>query len=75
MNKNELMNRVIKVENTTPANKSIVIEKRKLNKIHIFAFISSIIGFIIMIIAPGNYERSSMFNDNTFFIIKWIKRL
>ena len=51
-----------------------IIEKRKLNKIHIFAFTSSIIGFIIMIIAPGNYERSSMFNDNTFFIIKWIKR-
>ena len=50
------------------------IEKIKINKIHIFTFISSIIGFIIMIIAPGNYERSSMFNDNTFFIIKWIKR-
>ena len=32
INKNELMNRVIKVENTTPANKSIVIEKRKLNQ-------------------------------------------
>ena len=32
INKNELMNRVIKVENTTPTNKSIVIEKRKLNQ-------------------------------------------
>ncbi|MCI6107145.1 MAG: DUF6056 family protein [bacterium] len=51
-----------------------LIEKRKLKKIHVAGITGALIGFIIMIAAPGNYVRSSGFEDNSFFIIKWIKR-
>ena len=51
-----------------------VVEKKKVKNIHLVGMIGTLIGFIIMIAAPGNYVRSSGFEDNTFFIIKWIKR-
>lgn len=51
-----------------------VIEKVKIHKIQWVGMLGTIIGFIIMIIAPGNYVRSSGFKDNSFFLIKWIKR-
>lgn len=50
------------------------INKEKIPKWKISGLIGSIIGFIIMIAAPGNYVRSAEFVDNDFIIIKWIKR-
>lgn len=50
------------------------IEKKKLKKIEWFGIIGTILGFIIMIIAPGNFIRSSGFIDDRFFLIKWIER-
>ena len=50
------------------------INKEKISKWKISGLIGSIIGFIIMIAAPGNYARSAEFVDNDFIIIKWIKR-
>ena len=50
------------------------INKEKISKWKISGLIGVIIGFIIMIAAPGNYVRSAEFVDNDFIIIKWIKR-
>lgn len=51
-----------------------LIEKEKINSIQWFGILGTIIGFVIMIVAPGNFIRSSGFDDNRFFIIKWIER-
>ena len=50
------------------------INKEKIFKWKISGLIGAIIGFIIMIAAPGNYARSTNFVDNDFIIIKWLKR-
>lgn len=50
------------------------IDKEKLNKIQYFGFIGIIIGFIIMLLAPGNFIRSSGYDNEGFFLITWIKR-
>lgn len=50
------------------------LEKKKINKTQILGLISNIAGFAIMILAPGNRVRSSGFIDNTFILIKWLKR-
>ena len=49
-------------------------EKKKINKTQIIGLISNIVGFATMILAPGNGVRSSGLTDNTFIIIKWLKR-
>ena len=49
-------------------------EKKKIGKDKIMGLIGTIIGFIIMIAAPGNYIRSEYFIDNDPLIIKLIKR-
>ena len=48
--------------------------KRKISKYQLSGLIGSILGFIILIIAPGNFVRSSVFDDNTFIIIRLLKR-
>ena len=52
------------------------VETRKfeLSKTRLFGIIGTLAGFIIMICAPGNYIRSAEFKDDTFIIIKIIKR-
>ena len=50
------------------------LQKKVIQKWQISGLMGTIMGFIIMIVAPGNYARSSQFVDNDFIIIKWIKR-
>ena len=52
------------------------VETRKfeLSKTRLFGIIGTLAGFVIMICAPGNYIRSAEFKDDTFIIIKIIKR-
>lgn len=55
----------------------IIIEKnknKKLNKWKISGLIGSIIGFIILIVAPGNYVRKAKMDIEGSIIINWIKR-
>lgn len=49
--------------------------KDKLPKYKISGLIGSIIGFIMMIVAPGNFIRSEAFAEETSFIVKIIKRI
>lgn len=49
-------------------------KKFELSKTRLFGIIGTLAGFIIMICAPGNYIRSAEFKDDTFIIIKIIKR-
>lgn len=49
--------------------------KGKLPKYKISGLIGSIIGFIMMIVAPGNFIRSEAFAEETSFIVKIIKRI
>lgn len=49
-------------------------KKIELSKTRLFGIIGTLAGFIIMICAPGNYIRSAEFKDDTFIIIKIIKR-
>lgn len=51
-----------------------LIEKKKLTKIQIVGLLGVLIGFAFMILAPGNYIRNAEFKDNTFILIKLIKR-
>ena len=51
-----------------------VIEKDNIKKIQWTGFFGALIGFFIMIIAPGNYVRSSGFQEDSFFLIEWIER-
>jgi len=46
----------------------------KLKKWQISGFIGSVVGFITLIIAPGNFIRSEEFVDDTFILIKFLKR-
>ena len=48
--------------------------KVKLEKWHISGAIGIVIGFILLIAAPGNYARNELFVDNTSVIVKWIYR-
>ena len=49
-------------------------KKWNLTKPKVAGIIGSVIGFILMICAPGNYVRNAEFKDDTFIIIKFIKR-
>ncbi len=51
-----------------------IIDKRKIKKIQLSGLIGVVLGFIIMIVAPGNFVRGSGLEENTFFLIKWIER-
>ena len=48
--------------------------KAKLEKWHISGAVGIVIGFILLIVAPGNYARNELFVDNTSVIVKWIYR-
>lgn len=48
--------------------------KEKIYKWNISGLIGLIVGFLIMILSPGNFVRNNEFQDNTFIIIKLIKR-
>lgn len=69
-------------ENTVPGliimiTTFILIEKsenKKVTKWKISGLIGSIIGFIILIAAPGNYARKAKMNIEGPMIINWIKR-
>lgn len=52
----------------------ITTKKWNLTKTKIAGIIGSIIGFILMICAPGNFVRNAEFKDDTFIIVKFIKR-
>ena len=49
-------------------------KKQKINKFQISSLIGAITGFLLMILAPGNYARTEAFQDNSFILIKIIKR-
>ena len=56
----------------------LVIKKlkhQKLKKWEISGLAGSILGFLILILAPGNFVRSESFEDNTFILVKLIKRV
>lgn len=52
----------------------ITTKKWNLTKTKVAGIIGSLIGFILMICAPGNYVRNAEFKDDTFIIVKFIKR-
>ncbi len=49
-------------------------EKEKIKKWQITAVIGNIIGFLILILAPGNYIRKDGYTEETTLIIRLIKR-
>lgn len=51
------------------------IRKKNIKKYQITSLIGTIIGFVILIAAPGNYVRSANFQDSTPFLIKIISRI
>lgn len=51
------------------------IKNTKISKFKICGLIGVIIGFAIMILAPGNYVRASKFNENTNIIIKIVRNI
>ena len=49
----------------------ITTKKWNLTKTKVAGIIGSLIGFILMICAPGNYVRNAEFKDDTFIIVKF----
>lgn len=49
-------------------------KKEKIPKIQIVGLIGTILGFLVMILAPGNFVRTTAFQDDSFFLVKIIKR-
>lgn len=52
----------------------ITTKQWNLTKTKVAGIVGSLIGFVLMICAPGNYVRNAAFKDDTFIIIKFIKR-
>lgn len=50
------------------------LNKQKISKLQIFGLLGTIIGFAFMILSPGNFIRNAEFHDDTFIILKLIKR-
>ncbi|MDY5875136.1 MAG: DUF6056 family protein [Bacilli bacterium] len=52
------------------------VEKKnfELSKSRLFGIIGTLVGFAFMICAPGNYVRNAEFKDDTFIIIKMVRR-
>lgn len=50
-------------------------KKYKFKKWEISGLIGSIIGFIVLIAAPGNYARNKILSENVSFIVKITKRV
>lgn len=50
------------------------IKEKKLKLWHIIPYIFSILGFVLMICAPGNYIRSEHFTQSTNIIVKYGRR-
>lgn len=49
--------------------------KQKIHKWEISGLIGAILGFLILILAPGNFERAEKLSDRTFIVIKLLKRI
>lgn len=49
--------------------------KNKLPKYKWSGLLGNIVGFLVLILAPGNYVRADGIQDNTFIVIKIIKRI
>lgn len=48
--------------------------KKNLFKWNLSGLMGLVLGFIVMIAAPGNFVRSDQFEDNSFILIKLVKR-
>lgn len=51
-----------------------IVYKSKINISQIFCLCGAILGFIIMIVAPGNYVRKELLEENVSFISKILSR-
>ena len=49
-------------------------ENKKITKWNVAGIMGIIVGFVTLLIAPGNYIRSSSYNDDTSFFIKILNR-
>lgn len=49
-------------------------KRKKISKMQLSGLIGVLIGFLIMILAPGNFVRTAEFKDDTFILLKIIKR-
>ena len=49
-----------------------ILKKKKLPMWKITGWIGSIVGYIILLLSPGNYIRNSYMVDDTFFLIRYL---
>ena len=48
-------------------------KKEKIHKHQISSLLGTILGYVIMLVAPGNYVRNEYFYDGSSFIIRYLK--